>query len=500
MKAVIYARYSTDNQNPDTIEVQVDRCARYAQDHGLTIADVYADEAVSGMKDVRPELARFFRDSAAGKFQRVIIYDQSRFSRDIVDWFTFRRALDKQNIRLFSATQQFVGGDLDDPAVFASEGINALVNQIHVLQTRQKVKEKMTYMATQGLHTGGRPLLGYDVVDKRYSINDSEAAIVRLIFVMYAAGKSYREIMEMLNQKGYRTKAGRPFGSNSLHNLLANERYIGVYTYNKIPPRSDGKRNSHAVSPNMIRIEGGVPAIVTKELWDKVKKRMSCNKTNAKNSAKAEYLLSGKVVCGECGMSYCGAAYKNGQYFYYECSGRKRLHNCDMKAIPKELLESRVIQVILDNALSPEVIEVTARGLYDAQARIKAEIHPKKKLIQKRLAEVETKMHNINTAIAQGMFSASTTNMLKDLERQQASLYQELGEVEGTAVSTRMEYDEIVKTLHSIAEDFKESENRRAIAQFVEKVAVYADGTIRIHYNPFDSACSTTSIGAANRT
>ena len=106
----------------------------------MRIMDVYADEATSGMKSDQPELDRFFRGAKIGLFKAVLIYHQSRFSRDPVDWFSFRRLLQANKINLISVTQSFIGGDINDPSVFASEGINALINQMHVLQTRQKVK------------------------------------------------------------------------------------------------------------------------------------------------------------------------------------------------------------------------------------------------------------------------------------------------------------------------------------------------------------------------
>lgn len=58
MKACIYARYSTDNQSHETIDVQVERCAKYAQENSIDIVEIFADEAVSGMKSQRPELEK----------------------------------------------------------------------------------------------------------------------------------------------------------------------------------------------------------------------------------------------------------------------------------------------------------------------------------------------------------------------------------------------------------------------------------------------------------
>ncbi len=79
--AYILARYSTDRQNPDSIEVQVERCTKWCQEHQLPVLDVFADYAVSGMKDTRPQQARMMQQLRQGGADTVVIYDQSRMFR-----------------------------------------------------------------------------------------------------------------------------------------------------------------------------------------------------------------------------------------------------------------------------------------------------------------------------------------------------------------------------------------------------------------------------------
>jgi Site-specific recombinases, DNA invertase Pin homologs len=478
MNAVIYARYSTDNQNSDTIEVQVEKCSEYANEHNMNVTDIFADEATSGMKSVRKELSRFFSCANDHEFDCVLIYDQSRFSRDIVDWFTFRRAIQNNDIKLVSVTQSFVGGDLNDPAVFATEGINALVNQLHVLTTRQKVVEKMNFMAKQGLHTGGRPLLGYDVVDKKYAINEYEAEIIRELFKMYAEGKSYREIIEIVNNKGYKTKNGRPFGTNSLNNLFHNERYIGTYVYNKIPPSKNGKRNSHAINPDAIRIENAVPKIIDDDTWAIVQKRLDSHKQNAKNKAKVEYLLSGKIYCGKCGMSMVGDNSK-GKYFYYICSGKSRLKNCDKKPIQKEKVENLVIAFVKDMLSSAEKREVIAKELHEYLQRNNSH----KNFLRSRLNEIEGNLMNINKAIMQGIYSKSTAKTLETLESEQQEIQVQLSNLPRVK-----SYEEILTGLECFSNfGDKTIEEKKKLLLMVSRVYVF-DNEIQIFTNPMNEA------------
>ncbi len=107
----------------------------------------------------------------------------------------------------------------------------------------REVMKGMKETALQCKHTGGKPPLGYDVAsDKTYIINEQETQIVRTFFEMYAAGKGYSEI---INQEGHKTQTGRPFGKNSIHYILKNEKYKGVYIFNRTERKINGKRNHH---------------------------------------------------------------------------------------------------------------------------------------------------------------------------------------------------------------------------------------------------------------
>ena len=203
---MILARYSTDNQNPDSIEVQVDKCTEWRHQKRIPILGVFADMAVSGMKDTRPQYEAMMQQLRQGKADTVVIYDQSRMFRKMTAWLAFRDELSAMGVSVVSVTQPMIGKDLRDPTNFLAEGSMALFNQIWALQTRQKVMEKMRFMARNGQHTGGKPPLGYSVEDGRLVICEEEAAVVRRIFAEYAGGKTYRDIIAGLNKDGLKTK------------------------------------------------------------------------------------------------------------------------------------------------------------------------------------------------------------------------------------------------------------------------------------------------------
>ena len=426
--AFILARYSTDNQNPDSIEVQVEKCSGWCRQHSLPILGVFADFATSGMKDTRPQYEAMMQQLRLGMADTVVIYDQSRMFRKMTAWFSFRDDLAKMGVSVVSVTQPQIGKDLRDPTNFVTEGSMALFNQMHALITRQKVMEKMRFMARNGQHTGGKPALGYRVEDGRLVICEEEASIVRRIFSEYAGGKSYREIIDGLNRDGLKTKYGNPFGSNSLHDMLHNEKYIGTLVYGASPYREDGTRNSHSKDgTDVIRIENAIPAIISKEIFDTVQSRMLLNKRKqgGRPSKNRDYLLRSKVFCADCKMAMTISTSK-GNYYYYRCTGKKRNHNCDATPIGVDYLEKRVAEAVKSVLGSPSSTDGLIRILRDQAEQIQSSAVTRLVSLIDRDKDIAAKLDKATDAVLEGLSSPSLIEKIRSLEAEKATIERDI--------------------------------------------------------------------------
>lgn len=415
--AFICARYSTDNQNPDSIDVQVSKCTQYCNQHNLTILGVFADEAVSGMKDTRPQFEAMMSQLRMGLADTVVIYDQSRMFRKMTAWFSFRDELAAMGVTVISVTQPMIGKDLRDPTNFLTEGSMALFNQIWALQTRQKVMEKMQYMAKNGQHTGGKPPLGYNVQDGKLVICQEEAAAVRRIFEEYAAGSSYKQIIDGLNRDGIKTKRGGTFGSNSLHDMLHNEKYVGTLVYGKSLHSPDGTRNTHGNNDTAIRLENTIPPIIDQELFDAVQKRMGANKRqqSGRPSTARDYPLRGKVFCGEC-KSPMSISTSRGRYHYYQCTQKKRQHNCDSARISAEKLERTVAATVRELLRDPEKAEALICILREQRDAIQSASVAQLQALIAEQQSIKAKLDNASDAILSGLTSPTLIAKVKELE------------------------------------------------------------------------------------
>ena len=426
--ALINARYSTDNQKADSIEVQVEKCTEWCHQNAIPILGIYADEATSGMKDSRPQYEVMMQQLRLGIGDMVVIYDQSRMFRKMTAWFAFRDELAAMGVKVISVTQPIIGKDLRDPTNFLTEGSMALFNQIWALQSRQKTMEKMRFMARNGQHTGGKPALGYTVKDGKLEICEEEAKTVRRIFQEYADGKSYSAIIAGLNRDGLKTKRGNAFGSNSLHDLLHNEKYIGVLVYGQLPYREDGTRNSHGQSAeDVIRIEDAVPAIVDKDIFEKVQQRMTQNKRQqgGRPPKNREYPLRGKVFCADC-KSAMTISTSKGNYNYYRCTGKKRLHTCDASPISADYLESRVAEAVRTILGNPGQADGLIRILRDRAVNLQAGAADRLQALLQKEREINKKLDNAVEAVLNGMASPALQSKIHDLEQEKAVLARDL--------------------------------------------------------------------------
>lgn len=491
--AFIYPRFSTEHQH--SIEEQVDACTRRCRELGLTVLGVYADEAVSGTKLSRRNFDRMMDDLRAGFADTVVIYDQSRLMRDIEGWFAVRKELQLLGVRVISATQEFVGGDIRKSDNFMMESIQATFDQMHVLITREKVTAKLHYMAKAGLHTGGVPALGYRTKDigdgkKILEVDEKEAAIVRRIFWAYDRGESYKSIIDGLNADGIKTKRGNKFGSNSLHDLLKNQLYTGVQIYGAKVYRPDGTRNSHAPEgENVITRDAPELAIIDKTTFERVQQRMEQNKHKqaGRPPEARNYPLKGKVFCGECGsaMNIAASKIKGKTYYYYRCAKKDRTHDCDGRPIRCDELEQLVVDYMRSLMGCPEIKDRAMEYLrLEADAINKTGLD-RLKVMQQEQRAIKTKIDNIIAAIEDGNYIPSMRERLKQLEAEKAAIESKINNLSRSAAVASLpseKFEAVYQKLCALSKT-----NAAAVLSMVSRVDVYND-CIKIYtlFNPDD--------------
>jgi len=480
MIAALYARYSSDNQREESIVAQLRASREYCKQKGYTIIKEYADEACTGTNDNRPNYRQMFKDAKAGLFEIVIFHKIDRNARNEYDYYTRKNELQKYSVNIEYAAQNFDSSPEGRLMENTLVGLSAYYSRNLAKEIHKGQRENVL----QGLTTGGKPPLGYKVINKKFVIDDYEAGAIRYIFESYAADKPYQEIINYLNDNGYRTRRGNTFGATSIHDMLHNRRYIGTCILGKNRKRADGKRNNHGADPSdIIIVENACPAIIEKELFEKVAMRMTSNKQRpGSHKAKYTYLLSGLIVCGECGtaMQGCTTTKSNGQINqYYRCGQKanKGTHTCPNFNVSLPDLEALVLRKIDEIIFAPHALEKLVSKSLDCFNKMASENMTEYDTLQAKQKSLERRMNNLYDLVEEGTADDFDKDRLRSTKSELLTIRAKLTEF-NNCPNQQLTFDQVATYIEKYREQIKNksADNLRALIQsFIDKVVISRD-------------------------
>lgn len=396
MKAVIYARYSSDNQREESIEGQIRECTAFAEKNSITILRHYIDRAFSAKTDNRPEFQNMIKDRGKRLFDMIIVWKLDRFARNRYDSARYKATLKKNGVKVVSATEVISDGAEGIILESVLEGYA----EYYSADLSEKVVRGMTENALKSKYNGGTCPIGYLIdSDQCFQLDPPTAPFVREAFQRYDEGATMTQIRDWLNEQGVKNTRGQKMTYNSVQHLLNNRRYIGEYTYRDI------------VVPD------GIPAIVPQDLFDRVQEKLAKNKkAPARHKAEDDYLLTTKLFCGYCGAYLCGesgTSHTGNVHHYYKCvSVKKKRTECHKKSVRKEWIEDLVVSETMRMVMDDEAIEAIVSMLMDLQDRENVNLP----LYEQQLREVDTAIQNLLNAIQEGILTKSTKGRLEELE------------------------------------------------------------------------------------
>ncbi|MBE6850956.1 MAG: recombinase family protein [Ruminococcus sp.] len=468
-----YARFSSDNQRTESIDAQLRAMNQFCKQQHWQVVATYTDEARSATTDNRPQFQQMIADSGKGLFDIVLVHKLDRFSRDRYDSAIYKKRLKKNNVQLCSVLERID----DSPESIMMESVLEGMAEYYSRNLGREVMKGMKETALQCKHTGGCPPLGYDVgEDRRLVINQHEAEAVKAIFEMFAEGYGYSAIVDYLNAHGYMTKRGHNFAKNSLYEILSNEKYTGVFVFNKAASRSDNRRNNHAykTSDKIIRVEGGCPAIITKTLFEKVQRIKASNRRNTgRYHSKEFYLLTGKVYCGVCGKRIQGnlrfSGERKNRLCTYRCDEPKQL--CKNKENNKDYLDAYVADLLRQKIFNKTALRRRINAVNRYIATYNAEFDEHHESIKGELDEVTIALANITVAIEKGILTNTLVERSETLEQRRNELQVQLVSLR------RFEPLQLEDYLHLIDDyrtmDRNTVEFRSFVQTYISKVVTY---------------------------
>lgn len=476
-----YCRYSSHMQDEKSIEQQKMEIQEYAQRNNIQIIKYYVDEAKSGTKNNRDGFQNMISDACKEKnIECVLVWKTDRFARNTQDSLMYRNKLRKHGTKLISISQPI---DDSSPEGKLMSTMLAGMDEYYSENLASNVRRSQKLKAKNFEFNGGFAPLGFDIVDKHYVINKKEAVIIKKIFELYIKGHGLLDIADTLNKLGYKTKKGNNFGKNSIYEILSNEKYIGTYTFNKAY-----RLDRHAKRSDTIIYENVLPAIINKEDFEKVKKIRETHKKVGEFKARKTYLLSGLIVCGKCGVNYCGrtsAKTKNGQKYetgYYLCGNRNRLGKCTNTILKQKELEEVVIKSLSDKLLNSNEIEKLEKLVNKQYKEIYNNTCEQSELIETQLKDTQTQINNILSVLAHKPDSIALLEKLDELENAKSNLQKQL-QIKSNITKTPEFTADLIKRIlkQDIIKLSKNTEAKEILKKWIEKIEVYENDII-VHF------------------
>ena len=485
MRAAIYARKSTDDNDRDdankSVTRQVDVAREYADRKGWTVSDthIYMDDGISGAEyQNRPGLLRLMNH--VKEFDVLVMSESSRLGRDMTRNATYVVDILESDVRIFYyLTDEEEKADTPEQKIMLT--LRSYASEVERQKASQRSRDALVVKAKKGFNTGGI-VFGYDNVavygtngsgeevksHTDYKINEEQADVVRRIFKMYADGHGHMAIAKTMNGSpeyaaksqqyfdGLRPtpprKGTRSWAPSSVRAMLYNERYIGRIPFGEFRNawRKGTQTRIRQPQSEIIKAERADLRIVPDDLWRRVQDRLaSVAKTYLRDTGgqlwgrpgrghDSKYLLTGNARCEQCGANMTviggkiGIPGKRKACFYYGCS---YFHNrgetvCGNRTrVRMELADEAVLTAVESRVLTPAAMEYVVDRAADIVRKRQSSNSDLPDRLADQLRQDRRKLDNFLSLIADGKAPASVMAKIEQLEGQIAASDKRLEEL-----------------------------------------------------------------------
>ncbi len=340
LRLAAYCRVSSDSDDQlHSFAAQIRYYTDYTKRNPkYELVDVYADEGITGTEmGKRDELNRLLRDCKRGKIDRIITKSISRFARNTEELLVTLRLLKELGVSVYFEEQGIDTNQLNAEMIVTFPGM--------VAQKESETISGNLRWATQKRMERGEFICphvpyGYRLINKKATVYEPEAEVVRKIFQLYLQGFGVQQISDWLNEEGIirpMRHGKRCWEKGTVGYILKNERYMGdavlqkYYTTDCLPYRQ--KRNK-GEKPKYY-VENYCPAIITHETFDSVQKLMS--EKRERQATIKNYTLSKMIRCPDCGGTFRRQVI-NGKAYW--CCSQWAVHasNCKSRRVREDMV------------------------------------------------------------------------------------------------------------------------------------------------------------------
>lgn len=364
----IYCRVSTDEQAREGVSLQEQqtRLKAYCQAMGWKNSIIrFVDDGYSAKNMERPALKELLRNVERGYIGKLMVTKLDRLSRRLLDLLTLIELFQQHGVSFVSTTESF---DTDTPSGRLTLQVLGAVAEFERERIRERVIDNMAHAARSGKWLTQHPY-GYRLEEKSLVVFEPEAEVVRRVFHMFLEdGLGYFSIAKRLNESGIPSRHNKQWSIRGVKLMLSNPAYIGTLVWNRI----DSSSGNRAVrrKEDWITIENAHPPIIETAIWKAAQVKITQNTKVASRAKSSPHLLSGFLICGECGaaMSIGWTGWPN-RYRVYRCSANKNKGVCDGSAYRADEVEEWFFAALckLLKCVKPEPYSVKVQDTNEEQ-------------------------------------------------------------------------------------------------------------------------------------
>lgn len=374
MRVWLYARLSRDEDDElNSLTNQQNIIREFADKNGFNIVGESFDDNVSGMHFNREGINKIYEVVENKLIDAVIVKDMSRLGRHKTQTALFIDYLRENDVKVLSVTENLDTSNENDDLII---GFKGLFNDMYARDISRKVRAGFLQKQKEGLVM--IPPMGYfkDKNTGEILIMEEPASIVRRIFQMYLDGYGLKNIAHKLNDEGHKTPAyyqlkyldkhqgyNKPeittrylWNGTAVKRVLTNEFYCGNLVNHKyMLDKINRQRKTYSVD-EQIRHDNAVPAIVSKEDYDKVQMLLeSKKKDNVRSTfSKSYHRYTGLIKCADCGSSFSCKIRKwkdKADRIEYVCNSYHRYGK-------EHCSPHRINEIVLDEIIYAELLNI----------------------------------------------------------------------------------------------------------------------------------------------
>lgn len=441
-RAAIYIRVSTMEQKKHGVSVdnQLEALQEYCKSNKIKVAGVYNDAGISARKKYnrRPALLQLINDCQNGKIDLILFTKLDRWFRSVADYYEVQSILDRCSVPWRAIWEDY---ETETSSGVFKVNIMLSVAQAEADRTSERMKENIEYRRSQGNYLGGKPPLGYKIVNKRLEIDESKKDVVNAIFNTYLDTFSISEAVKSAMEYGH------TMATSVCWKVLNNTAYCGT---------------AHGGSK--------CPSYITENQHNIIVNSMRKRSRTTKHSDRV-YIFSGLCTCGCCGSRMVGRVNhwirkKDNVKFYsnlYSCSAHNDMRRPDCPGVNKS---EKIIEDFLLKNLSSFIVN------YNTELKSVSASNNNSEL---KIINLENKLKRIGNRYELGDYS------LVEYKEKRAEIISEISDLKEKSNKLKS-VPELPDNWIDLYKDFSQDNKKAFWHRLISEIIIYNDGNIHINF------------------